>query len=79
MGEMMQAKNIISFDFEKEDRTYRFLMPSGAPLGEAYEAARNFLGEMVNLVNEHNEKVKSDESEDKNEAAEEQEESQEEA
>ena len=49
----MDAKNIIAFDFEKEDRIYRLQMPAGAPLGEAYEAAASFLAEMVRMINEH--------------------------
>ena len=49
----MDQKNIIAFDYEKEDRTYRLQMPAGAPLGEAYEAAASFLAEMVRLINEH--------------------------
>jgi len=75
----MQAKNVISFEFKKEDRVYGFIIPSGAPLPEAYEAASSFLEEMVKLVKEHNEKVKKPEDEVKDELAEEKEKSQEEA
>lgn len=60
----MEAKNIIAFDFEKEDRCYRLSMPSGAPLGEAYEAASCFLAEMVKLINDHAESAKPKEPED---------------
>jgi len=49
----MEAKNVIAFEFEKEGRTYRFELPGGAPLGEAYEAASSFLEKMVELINEH--------------------------
>ena len=52
----MEAKNVIAFEYIKEDRVYRLDMPAGAPLGEAYEAAANFLAEMVRLINEHAEK-----------------------
>lgn len=54
----MEPKQIVHFDFEKEDRIYRFQMPAGAPLGEAYEASACFLAEMVRLINEHAEKMK---------------------
>lgn len=53
----MEAKNIISFQYEKEDRIYSLQMPGGAPLGEAYEASANFLSEIVRLINEHTEKA----------------------
>lgn len=52
----MQAKKVIAFEYKKEDRLYSLIMPDGAPLGEAYEAAASFLGEMVRLINEHKEK-----------------------
>lgn len=34
---------------EKGDRTFRFEMPVGAPLGECYDAAFEMLREIVNL------------------------------
>ncbi len=49
----MEAKNIIAFEYIKEDRVYRLEMSHGAPLGEAYEAAAAFLEEMVRMINEH--------------------------
>ncbi len=73
----MQAKNIICFEFEKEERVYRLQMPMGAPLGEAYEAASSFKDEMVRLINEH---AKEDKPKEKaSEAESEQDQSQEEA
>lgn len=54
----MKAQNLVAFEFEKEDRMYRLEMPNNAPLGEAYEAAASFLGEIVRLINEHSDKVK---------------------
>lgn len=52
----MKTNNVIEFNFEKEDRIYRLIMPHGAPLGEAYEATSNFLAEMVRMINEHAQK-----------------------
>jgi len=49
----MEAKNIIAFDFEKEERIYRLQMPIGAPLAEAYEASVYFMEEMVRMINQH--------------------------
>lgn len=52
----MEAKNIISFEFKKEDRIYRFELPYGAPLGEAYEVCSLVLDEIVRQIKEHAEK-----------------------
>ena len=60
----MEAKNLIAFEFEKEDRVYRLQMPAGAPLGEAYEASASFLAEMVRMINEHAAKAMPKESEE---------------
>jgi len=54
----MEAKNVISYEFEKEDRVYRLMIPHGAPIGEAYEAAASFLDEMVRMINEHADQVR---------------------
>jgi len=60
----MEAKNVIAFEYIKEDRLYRLEMPHGAPLGEAYEASAEFLAEMVRMINEHAENAKPKEPED---------------
>lgn len=61
----MKARNIICFEFKKEERIYRLEMPHGAPLGEAYEVAFSFLKEMVQLINEQAEAAKpKEENED---------------
>ena len=49
----MEAQNIIAFEYKKEDRIYRLQMPSGAPLGEAYESVCSFLSEIGRMINEH--------------------------
>lgn len=64
----MEAKNVIAFEYEKEDRVYRLEMPHGAPLGEAYEATSNFLAEMVRMINEHAQNSMPKESEDEEDA-----------
>ena len=66
----MEAKNVIAFEFEKEDRVYRLQMPSGAPLGEAYEASAEFLAEIVRLINEHAQQAMPKEPEEAEESSE---------
>jgi hypothetical protein len=53
----MEAKNVIAFEFKKEDRAYTFAIPNQAPLGEAYEAAATFLQHTVKLINDHAQKM----------------------
>ena len=65
----METKNVICFEFEKEDRVYRLQMPLGAPLGEAYEAVSSFQMELVRLINEHAERSKPKEPEEAPEEA----------
>lgn len=62
----MEAKRLIAFEYKKEDRIYTLEMPDGAPLGEAYEAAANFLQEMVTLINDHANKITATEEEKEN-------------
>ena len=47
----MEQKNVIAWDTHKEGRDYRLVLPMDAPLGEAYEAAREFLAKIVELIN----------------------------
>lgn len=61
----MEAKNVIAFEYKKEDRIYRLEMPHEAPLGEAYEASANFLQEIVKLINEHSQKMTQKDPEEK--------------
>jgi len=60
----MEEKNIIAFEIQKEGKLYRLEVPHGAPLGEAYEATAGFLARIVELINDHAEKMKPKESED---------------
>ncbi len=49
----MEAKHLIAFEYKKDDRTYELLMPNGAPLGEAYEAASTFVSKIAEMINDH--------------------------
>ena len=60
----MEAKNLLVFEFKKEDRIYSLQMPAGAPLGEAYEASASFLAEMIRMINEHAAKAMPKEAEE---------------
>ncbi len=53
----MKAKQEIAFEHIVDDKIYKFTLPHGAPLGEAYQAAIIFLEEMVRMINEHTEKT----------------------
>ena len=46
----MEQKNVIAWDIEKGERTYRLELPMDAPLGEAYDVAREYLSKVVELV-----------------------------
>lgn len=54
----MKAFNSIVYEFEKDEKVYRFELPHGAKLADAYEAASVFLEEMVNAINSHVEQLK---------------------
>ena len=53
----MKAKQEISFEHVVDDKVYKFTLPHGAPLGEAYQAAIIFMEEMVRTTNEHADKA----------------------
>lgn len=53
----MKAKQEIAFEHIVDDRIYKFTLPHGAPLGEAYQAAVIFLEEMVRMIQEHTDKT----------------------
>ena len=59
----MKLVNSITFEIELEERKYRLEMPAGAPLGEAYIATSKFMDKVVQLINEHNEKIQPQETE----------------
>jgi hypothetical protein len=54
----MDMKNHIEFEIVKNERTYRFCMPAGAPFGEIYDAAFEVLTEVTRLAQDAAEKAK---------------------
>ena len=66
----MKGIQEIAFEHIVDDRIYKFTLPHGAPLGEAYQAAIIFLEEMVRMINEHTEKtLKKEEGPSKDDAS----------
>jgi len=45
----MDQRGLISLEVKKGDNTFVFLMPIGAPLGEAYDAAFECLQEILGM------------------------------
>jgi hypothetical protein len=60
---MKQALQVI-IEIEKNDRTYIFSMPYGAPIGEAHDAAHECLQEIVKMAKNAAEKMKQSETPD---------------
>ena len=48
----MDIKQILQFCTTKNDRLYSFHVPSGAPLGELYDAAFEILNEVTKCIQE---------------------------
>lgn len=48
----MDQKQIVTFEFELNDRKFQFLMPRDTNLGEAYDAAYLVLAHISKLSNE---------------------------
>lgn len=46
----MEQKNVIAWDIQKGERSYRLELPMDAPLGEAYDVAREYLAKVIELV-----------------------------
>ena len=61
----MEKLAYIEMKIEKGERTYRFLMPVGAPVGEAFDSLNDFLKEIINFVKqmEPREEKKGEENE----------------
>lgn len=59
---MKQVANVI-IEVEKEDRRYQFIMPVGAPFGEAYDAAFQALSAISEMAKNAVEQAKRAESE----------------
>lgn len=54
----MDFKSSIIFEYKRDDRNYRMECPSGAPLGEAYEACGKFMDHIIKCINDHAEKMR---------------------
>lgn len=52
----MDIRALISIEIKKNDRTYVFNMPVGAPYGEAYDAAYEVTSKILQLAAEAAEK-----------------------
>lgn len=46
----MELKSIVHIEIKKNDRTYVFALPVGAPFGEAYDAAFEVLGKITEFA-----------------------------
>ena len=57
----MKKNNCLEMEITKNERTYRFLIPMGAPLGEVYDSAIAFAAEIAEYIKEHIEKSKPQE------------------
>lgn len=71
----MEAKMSYELIHEGVAHQYRFIIPHGAPLGEAYDAAFKALNQILRMAQEASEKVKPEEVQGINEAPADQEES----
>ena len=43
----MEVKNVLKFEITKNERTYSFSVPAGAPYGETYDAIFSFLDKIL--------------------------------
>ena len=55
---MNNLKSELSYEVTKNERTYKFYIPSGAPLGELYEVVYGLLADIVSEVNKASENAK---------------------
>ena len=46
----MEIRNVIDIEIKKNERTYHFYMPVGAPYGEAYDVAFEALARITELA-----------------------------
>lgn len=54
----MKASNYFQLESTKNEHSYRFLMPVGVPLGEAYDAVIEIAGDLVSIINQQIENSK---------------------
>ncbi len=60
----MELKSMIAIEIEKNDRVFSFLLPVGAPFGEAYDAAFEVLGKIIEMSKEAADNMKASEDKD---------------
>jgi len=54
----MNVKSYIDIEIVKNERTYHFFMPVGAPFGEAYDAAFEALSNVTEMAKKATENAK---------------------
>jgi hypothetical protein len=54
----MNVKSYVDVEVVKSERVYHFLMPVGAPFGEAYDAAFEALGSITEMAKQAVENAK---------------------
>lgn len=59
---MMNLRNFVSFEVDKDDRRYVFLIPAGAKYDEAHAVAQEFAAGVLELQRINIEKAKEQES-----------------
>lgn len=47
---MKKTKGMLAIEIEKGERLYQFLMPIGAPIGEAYDSVHECLQELLDMA-----------------------------
>lgn len=60
----MNAKSAVIIEVRKNDNVYEFVMPAGAPLGEAYDAGFEVLKSIVELSHQAVERAKQPSNEE---------------
>ncbi len=58
----MDQKLIVNFEVKKNDRVYSLSAPSGAPLGELYDALHEMLGAVLDMSKQANDRAKQSQS-----------------
>jgi len=66
---MAELKSSIIARIQKEDREYLFVMPHGAPCGEAYDACFEVLQEIIKMAERMAEQAKNVRNEKSEDAA----------
>lgn len=55
----MTLKNTFTIEITKNERKFTFTMPSGTPIGEAYDVGHELLQALVKLAHEATEKARA--------------------